>query len=202
MRKHRSVPTGVASVRVVPPGPATSASMHALATAEVEALVARTEELLPGAPGPLAATWVWTMRAGRLAEAFTRELLAEEGIDNSAFTILLVLWFAGSPHRATPAELAHELVLSQSGTARALQRAVSEGTVRKVGDPSDGRAIVIELTAAGRRLIERTMGLLLERLAERVGPIDDATGRRLAGAGRELAAVLEPAFSPAPARRG
>jgi len=167
----------------------------------VEALVARTEQLLPGAPGPLAATWVWTMRAGRLAEAFTRELLAEQGIDNSAFTILLVLWFAGNPYRSTPAELSREVVLSQSGTARALQRAVSDGTVRKVGDPADGRAIVIELTAVGRRLVERTMRLLLDRLTERVGPVGDATGRRLAASARELAVVLEPAFSAAPARR-
>jgi DNA-binding MarR family transcriptional regulator len=163
---------------------------------DVDALVDRIDALLPGAPGPLAATWVWTMRAGRVAEAFTRDLLADEGIDNSEFTILLVLWFAGSPYRSSPADLAREVVLTQSGTARALQRAVRNGTVRKVGHPADGRAIVVELTAAGRRLVERTMSLLLARLEERVGPVDAATGRRLALAGRELAAVLEPVLPP------
>jgi DNA-binding MarR family transcriptional regulator len=163
---------------------------------DVDALVDRIDQLLPGAPGPLAATWVWTMRAGRVAEAFTRELLAGEGIDNSEFTILLVLWFAGSPYRSSPADLAREVVLTQSGTARALQRAVRNGTVRKVGHPADGRAIVVELTAAGKRLVERTVTLLLARLEERLGPIDAATGRRLALAGRELAAVLEPVLPP------
>jgi DNA-binding MarR family transcriptional regulator len=160
------------------------------ATAAIDGLASRTEELLPGASGVTTAIWVWATRVGRLVEAFTREVLADDRVDNSEFMILVVLLFHGSPYRATPSQLEPELVLSQSGLARALQRAESNGTIRKIVDPSDGRALIIELTDEGRSLVEHTMTTLLDRFDERLGGVDEHTGRRLAESAVVLATAL------------
>jgi DNA-binding MarR family transcriptional regulator len=54
-------------------------------------------------------------------------------------------------------DLASAFVLSQSGTTRALQRAERYGNIRRRPDRDDGRAVVIELTDAGRDVVEKAM---------------------------------------------
>jgi len=56
-------------------------------------------------------------------------------------------------------------LLSQPGTTRALQRAERNGNVLRRPDPTDGRAVVIELTATGRNVVEKAMSLLLQRFS-------------------------------------
>lgn len=157
------------------------------------AVADRTEELLPGASGTAAATWVWLTRAGRLVEAFTRDVLADAQLDTSELTILLVLWYSGSPYQSTPAALAGETVLTQSGLARALQRAETKGAIRKTTDPSDARALIIELTADGRSLVERTIDELLRRFNEALGSPEEPDLTRLANSASLLAGALDPA---------
>jgi DNA-binding MarR family transcriptional regulator len=158
----------------------------------VEHVAARTEELLPGSSGLTAATWIWLTRAGRLVEAFTREVLADDDLDGSEVTILLVLWFSGTPYHSTPGALAREAVLSQSGTARALQRAEANGTIRKSIDPHDARAVRIQLTSHGHDVVERVIEDLLRRFQERLGEPDEPSRRRIANAAALLADTLDP----------
>jgi DNA-binding MarR family transcriptional regulator len=153
-------------------------------------LVSRSEELLPGTSGVTTAIWVWAARVGRLVETFTRQILVDERVDNSEFMILVTLWFHGSPYRATPSELAPEVVLSQSGLVRALQRGEANGTVHKILDPNDARALIIELTGEGRALVERIMSELVRRFDERLGDVDDDHRRRLAHAAFVLATAF------------
>src|SRR5436309_3274201 len=135
---------------------------------DIAALIDRSEALFPEVDVSTVALWLLATRAGRMTEAFTREVLAEQGIDATEFAILVVLLLSPGPRTTTMADLASAVVLSQPGTTRALQRAERNGSVRRRPDPVDGRAVCIELTKAGRKVVERTTQILLERFTERL----------------------------------
>ena len=62
---------------------------------DVAALIGRAGALFPEVEPSTVALWLLAMRAGRLTEAFTREVLAEQGIESTEFSILVVLISAG-----------------------------------------------------------------------------------------------------------
>src|SRR5438034_3596159 len=121
---------------------------------DVAALIGRSGALFPEVEPSTVALWLLAMRAGRLTEAFTREVLAEQGIESTEFWILVVLLLSPGPRTMTMNDLASAVVLSQPGTTRALQRAERNGNIRRQPDTDDGRAVVIELTGAGRKLVD------------------------------------------------
>jgi len=65
---------------------------------------------------------------------------------------LLVLVSADGPRRI--GTLADDLGVNQSNASRLVARLVDQGLVRRVTDPADGRASVVEATAAGRRVLD------------------------------------------------
>jgi DNA-binding MarR family transcriptional regulator len=135
---------------------------------DVAGLIDRSSALFPDVDPSTVALWILATRAGRMTEAFTREVLAEQGIESTEFAILVVLLLAG-PRSTTMSDLASVVVLSQPGTTRALQRSERNGNILRRPDPADGRAVVIELTKAGRNLVEKSMQLLFDRFRARLG---------------------------------
>ncbi|HVV30151.1 MAG TPA: MarR family transcriptional regulator [Mycobacteriales bacterium] len=77
-----------------------------------------------------------------------------QSLERSAYATLFRLQCAG-PQRGS--ELAHELGLDLSTVSRQVAGLVRQGLVRKTSDPDDGRAWLLELTAAGRRLVQQGM---------------------------------------------
>ncbi|HTJ70145.1 MAG TPA: MarR family transcriptional regulator [Actinospica sp.] len=88
-------------------------------------------------------------------------LMAVAGValDRSAAALLRQLAMA-EPIRA--GELAGRLAVEASHVTRQVQQLERSGHVTRVPDPDDGRAQLIQLTAAGRRAVERirTVGCL------------------------------------------
>jgi DNA-binding MarR family transcriptional regulator len=156
----------------------------------LEAMELLTSELLPDSSAPLAALWAFATRAGRLMEAFTREVVTEQGLDVSEFTILGTMWFQDSPHRTSLRQLTGAVALSQPGITRALQRAERNGNIRKVDDAADRRKVVVELTPQGHERADRAIRELLRRLQERLGPMDDESMRQIAAGSLKLARAL------------
>jgi len=169
---------------------------------DVTAILDRSADVFPDVAPSTVALWLLATRAGRMTEAFTREVLAEQGTEDTEFSILVFLLLSAGPHRTTMSDLANAVVLSQPGTTRALQRSERNGTIRKLADPTDGRSAVIELTTKGRQVVETTMRILFERFEERLG-VGFSTAQALtvasANAGYALAldADQTPARAPA-----
>ena len=136
---------------------------------DVAALIDRSGQLFPDVDPSTVALWILATRAGRMTEAFTRGVLAEQGIESTEFAILVVLLLSDGPRSTTMSDLAKVVVLSQPGVTRALQRSERNGNIRRRPDPADGRAIVIELTEAGRSVVEKTMQILFDLFKERLG---------------------------------
>jgi DNA-binding MarR family transcriptional regulator len=63
---------------------------------------------------------------------------------------------------ATLNDLAAELCLDKSTASRVVATLERKGYVARTAHPRDGRALVLTATAAGRRLIERIRGELIE----------------------------------------
>ncbi len=82
-------------------------------------------------------------------ESLDAELRERAGLTLSDYEVLLHLDRAGSRLRMT--DLAESVLLTASGTTRAVDRLERDGFVRRSPDPDDGRATFVSLTAAGRR---------------------------------------------------
>jgi DNA-binding MarR family transcriptional regulator len=104
------------------------------------------------------------------------------GIDSGAFSVLAYLARADPPGRLPLRDLRARLRVrySQPGLSRLVQRMEADGVVRRHADPVDGRAAVLELTAAGRRQFRRADAVYRAALVEHFGRhVDAATAGRL-----------------------
>ncbi len=71
-------------------------------------------------------------------------------------------------------ELNDQMLISQPSVSRMIDRLAARGLVAKVGDPSDARGIIVELTDAGFDLFRRAAASHMKSIAERVGgALDD-----------------------------
>ncbi len=174
------------------PAVASEANTSELRAAGLHPMQSRAAERLPDISAPLAALWAFATRAGRLMEAFTRDVVVDHGFDVSEFTLVGSLWFQDPPYRSSLAQLAGVVALSQPGLSRALQRAERNGNVRKVdaGAP-DRRTVVVELTEQGYGRADVAIRELLRRLDLRLGPLEESATRDMAASALLLAKALQ-----------
>ncbi|MEZ5651623.1 MAG: MarR family transcriptional regulator [Burkholderiaceae bacterium] len=85
------------------------------------------------------------------------EALAPHGLRYSSYAVLATLRASGPPYRMSPWRLVETLLLSSGGTSNLLARLEADGLIERHADPSDGRAVIVELTAQGHALTERAM---------------------------------------------
>jgi len=132
----------------------------------------------------------------RLDPAFARH-----GLESGLFDVLAALRRAGPPYRLRPTDLAASLMLTSSGTTKRLDRLEQAGLITRQPDPGDRRGLLIELTPAGRRLVDAT---LIEHMANEhnlLSALTPAERGQLASLLRKLLLGLPPAEDPTePAR--
>lgn len=129
---------------------------------------------------------IWTLLAGRQIEAWLSETLAARQLDTSGYFALSALWLVGPPHRMTTGELARRIVQTSGGATKTTQRLVSQGLVRRVADPDDGRRSLLELTPKGLGLARETLDVVLEAFDTEIGALDEAEREGLAAAVQRL----------------
>jgi len=78
-----------------------------------------------------------------------RPLLEELGLTYPQYLVLLVLWEKGSIRLG---EIADDLELATHAVSPIIDRLDQAGLVRRVKDPDDARAVLVELTKAGINL--------------------------------------------------
>ena len=67
-----------------------------------------------------------------------------------------------------------------------IDRLESEGLVRRLPDPGDRRRVLVELTAAGRKLVDQATEARFEAAAEALRALDRGQRRQLGGLLRNL----------------
>lgn len=66
-------------------------------------------------------------------------------------------------------EIAERLILSKGGTTKVIDRLEDQGLVERHPDPSDLRALVVEITPKGRAMLEQIQPIVDEAIAEHFG---------------------------------
>jgi DNA-binding MarR family transcriptional regulator len=80
-------------------------------------------------------------------------LFSRFGITHGGFQVLASLYRAGRPYRRSPSRVARGLMLSGAGLTARMDQLERTGLLRRNRDDDDRRAVVVELTPAGRRLV-------------------------------------------------
>ena len=146
-------------------------------------------ERWPGAAAPSMVAVTSIMRVHQILMARLNELLEPFELTFPRYEVLMLLLFSGRGSMPV-GKIGERLQVHRTSITNSLDGLERAGLVRRVPDPSDGRAVLAEITAAGRECGERATVVLnesafgTEPLAE--GDLDSlfATLRTLrAGAG-------------------
>jgi DNA-binding MarR family transcriptional regulator len=96
-------------------------------------------------------------RVGRLARYFDQgmeRLFSEHGLRRESWDVLASLRRAGAPYRLSPTALYLGLMRTSGAMTNRLHRLEHAGLISRVQDPVDGRGLLVQLTARGRRLVD------------------------------------------------
>ncbi|MDE3176750.1 MAG: MarR family transcriptional regulator [Pseudomonadota bacterium] len=95
-----------------------------------------------------------------LQEAILRAVnaaLAAHDLGYTDYAVLATLRVAGEPFRMSPSQLQSTMLFTSGGVSNLLRRVEKKGLIRRLADPADGRAILVELTRKGLRVVEVAM---------------------------------------------
>ena len=108
-----------------------------------------------------------------------------------SFSLILTLRRSGAPFALRPTDLYRESLLTSGAITNRIDRVERQGLVRRRQDPNDGRVMVVELTAAGRRLADRATAIHFRALAETFADLTKDERGQLDTSLARLMAVLE-----------
>jgi DNA-binding MarR family transcriptional regulator len=91
------------------------------------------------------------------------------GVTHAGFQVLASLYRAGPPYRRSPSRVARGLMLSGAGLTGRMDQLERIGLLQRNRDRDDRRAVVVELTAAGRRLVRAAFPVFVASHARLVG---------------------------------
>jgi len=91
------------------------------------------------------------------------------GVTHAGFQVLASLYRAGPPYRRSPSRVARGLMLSGAGLTGRMDQLERIGLLQRNRDRDDRRAVVVELTAAGRRLVRAAFPEFVASHARLVG---------------------------------
>jgi DNA-binding MarR family transcriptional regulator len=153
----------------------------------IDGLVARWKEERPDLDtSPMSVLGRITRLQGHLDR-----LLVHEGLARGEFDVLATLRRAGEPFRLNPRVLTERLMLSAPAMTNRLDNLENRGLIRRMPDPDDRRALLIELTREGRRVIDQAMTAHMENEERILGPLTKQERRDLAALLKKLLLSVE-----------
>lgn len=155
-------------------------------------LLARWGSLRPGLNMD---TYQVTARISRIALHIARhqeEVFGQVGLNRGEIGVLSALRTAGPSQRLSPTRLFKGLMLSSAGITSRLDGLESRGLVRRAPDPGDRRAVQVELTEAGRKLLDEAVAANTKRESELLSGLTAAEITTLGKLLRKMLAGLEP----------
>jgi DNA-binding MarR family transcriptional regulator len=104
----------------------------------------------------------------RLAKLFADDrarVLREAGIDGATLDLLSVIRRSGPPYALSTRQLAQRTLVTAGAISQRVARAERDGLVRRSPGSTGRRTVLVELTAEGHALIERSVDSVLGREA-------------------------------------
>jgi DNA-binding MarR family transcriptional regulator len=94
----------------------------------------------------------------RYLDRAMNETLAEFKLDRGEWWLLGALRRSGPPYQKSPGSLAEDIGLSSGAMTNRLDRLEAAGLIRRLPDPDDRRALLVELTEAGWQAWQDSVG--------------------------------------------
>jgi DNA-binding MarR family transcriptional regulator len=130
-------------------------------------------------------------RLSRLNAVALDERTAEVGVTTSEAVVLMTLEVSGEP--LNPSRLQGLVIQSPGGITKTLRRLEEAGFVRRITDPDDRRALLVERTAKGRRATERVERAVDAHYDDLLADLDPSERGELGRLVRQILDRLEPA---------
>jgi DNA-binding MarR family transcriptional regulator len=133
-------------------------------------------------------------RLGRVAAYFDQsinDVLGRYGLARSQWDVLASLRRAGAPYELSPTELYRSLMRTSGAITNRLHRLEHAGLIRRVPDPGDGRGMLVQLTARGRKLVDGVVAEHMENEQRMIEPLSPDERGELAAHLRKLARFFE-----------
>jgi DNA-binding MarR family transcriptional regulator len=86
-----------------------------------------------------------------------RATFARHGLDAPSFDVLAALRRAGAPYQLTPTELMRTALVTSGAITQRLDRLEDRGLITRERSAADGRAVVVTLTATGRKTLDAAL---------------------------------------------
>ena len=120
------------------------------------------------------------------------EVFSRFGLNRGEVGVLGALRFAGPKQQLSPTRLFKGLMLSSAGITSRLDRLEQRGYVTRKPDPDDRRGVLVELTDAGRQVVDQAVNANTGREKELLANLTEEEQKALAGLLKKLLAGLEP----------
>lgn len=134
-------------------------------------------------------------RLHRLANYLTAELVAvyrRHGLNEGEFDVLAALRRSGEPFALAPGELAQHTMVTTGAVTKRIDRLEADGLVSRRTAAHDGRARVVALTDAGRRVIDAAYAEHMRNERRLLDVLDPTEAEQLERLLRTWIARLEP----------
>jgi DNA-binding MarR family transcriptional regulator len=113
------------------------------------------------------------VRLGKHIEADLRRSLAPFGLDTSSFDVLAALRRQGEPYVLSPTELRRAAILTSGAMTNRIDRLEQRGLVERFAHPDDRRALQVQLTPKGLRLIDDAIEIRFRTAHESAARLTD-----------------------------
>ena len=136
-----------------------------------------------------------TARISRIGLHIARqqeEAFGRFGLNRGEMGVLAALRFAGPKQQLSPTRLFKGLMLSSAGITSRLDRLERRGYVKRSRHPNDRRGVLVELTPAGREVLDKAVGANTGREKELLAKLSKQEQAALAALLKKLLAGLEP----------
>lgn len=128
---------------------------------------------------------------GRKLEGRANAALKPLGLHYTDLDVLATLRRGGRPYRRTPTELRDSVLITSGAMTACLDRLRRNGLIARVADPNDRRSSAAELTAAGRKLIDRAIAVRFEEARRALTGLSGAERTKLAALLKKLGRNLD-----------
>ncbi len=84
-------------------------------------------------------------------------VFADHDLESWEFDVLATLLRNGEPHQLTPGELLDSMMITSGAMTNRLKRLEDRGFLKRLANPTDGRQVLVTLTAAGRAVVDAAL---------------------------------------------
>lgn len=96
-------------------------------------------------------------RCAALLTPRLEQVFAQHGLSSGAFDVLATLRRSGHPYCLTPTELFSALMVASGTMTTRLKNLEAQGWIERLPNPQDARSLLVQLTPAGKVLIEKAL---------------------------------------------